>query len=141
MKFRYAIVLIVAVLLVGGSALMAVGLADPTIRANVPFAFRVGNEFMPAGQYKVTHINTRYLLMIRSVDTQATILVHSVPSGKDAGDSAKLVFNRYGETYFLRQVWIPGTDANELLWSKTEKEYASRWSGPERATVVGVTEK
>ncbi len=142
MKTRHAIVLILVVLLVGGgSMLMAGGLANLSIRASVPFAFRVGNELMPAGQYRVTYVNTRDLLMIQGVENGSAVLTHSIPSGKNTGDAAKLVFHRYGEAYFLRQVWIPGTNANELLQSKGEKEYASRWSSPEHTIVVATAEK
>lgn len=141
MKSRRVIVLIVAVLLFGTSMLMAGGPVTPTIRANVPFAFRVGHQLMPAGQYQIVHYNTRDLLLIRSMNDKVGILVQSVRSGNYTGETAKLIFNRYGETYFLRQVWIPGTDANQLLRSKAEKEYASRWSEVEPTAVVAAIEK
>ncbi len=141
MKAWHAIVLMVAVLVIGGTVLFAAGPAEPAIRANVPFAFHVGNELMPAGQYQVSHINSRDMLLIRSVEDKQVIVMHSVPSGKYANDTAKLVFHRYGDTYFLRQVWIPNFSANELFQSKAEKEYASRWSRPEPTAVVAVVEK
>lgn len=141
MKSRHAIVLIVAILVIGVTALFAAGPAEPAIRANVPFAFHVGNELMPAGQYQVSHINSRDMLLIRGLESKQVILVHSVPSGKYADETAKLVFHRYGDTYFLRQVWIPNFNANELFQSKAEKEYASRWSRPVSTSVVAIVEK
>ncbi len=136
MKFRCVVVLIAVVMLVGTSTMMAGGPVTPLIRANVPFAFRVGQQLMPAGQYQVAHYNTRDVLLIRSVDTGKVMLLHSAPSGKYSNESAKLVFNQYGETYFLRQVWIPGCKTNELLQSKIEREYASRWGEAVRTAVV-----
>ncbi len=141
MKAKHAIVFVIAILLLGGSTLMAGGPLGLFIRVNVPFEFRVGNELMPAGQYRVAHYNARDVLLIQGVDSSAVALVHSIPTGKETRDAAKLIFTRYGEAYFLRQVWIPGTNANELFQSKVEKEYASRWSGPERTTVVATVEK
>ncbi len=141
MKSRHAIVLIVAVLVIGGTALFAAGPGEPAIRANVPFAFHVGNELMPAGEYQVAHINSRDMLLIRGVKNKQVIVVHGLPSGKYADETAKLVFHRYGDTYFLRQVWIPNFNANELFESKAEKEYANRWNRPEPTAVVAVVDK
>ncbi len=135
MKFRSVIILVV-VMLAGASTLMAGGHETPVIRVNVPFAFRVGQQLMPAGQYQVAHVNTRDLLLIRSMNGDHKMLLNSERSDKYAEGIAKLVFNRYGETYFLRQVWIPAHYANELLPSKVEKEYASHWGEAAETAVV-----
>ncbi len=140
MKFRCGIILAV-VMLVGASTLMAQSPEFPGIRVNVPFAFRVGQQFMPAGQYQVAHFNAHDLVLILSMNGERMMLSNSVRSGKPAESTAKLVFNRYGETYFLRQVWIPLHDTNELVQSKTEKEYASRWGEPTQIAVLAAMNK
>ncbi len=141
MKTRSAIVFVLMFLLAGGSMIIAAGQdREVGIRANVPFAFHVGDALVPAGTYRVAHFNARDLLVIRSSEGSTIQLVPSMPSGKDAR-SAKLVFHRYGETYFLWQVCIPGATTNELRQSRAEKEYLSRWSSPERTVVVAVGEQ
>jgi hypothetical protein len=52
-----------------------------------------------------------------------------------SSDEARLVFNKYGDTYFLSEVWTPGqSQGGGLSKSKTEREIAS--SNP---TVARVT--
>ncbi len=138
MKSRCVIMLLV-VMLLGASTMMAWGQSHPIIRVKVPFGFRVGQQVMPAGQYQVAHFNTRDMLLIQNLDNDKVMLLPSVPSGKHSDFPAKLVFHRYGETYFLRQVWIPPFNANELFQTKTEKEYASRWGEAVQTAVVGTT--
>ncbi len=145
MKFQRAIVLIAALVLFSGSALMAGGPMEPTIRVKIPFAFVVGNTLLPAGEYRVAHVHNRDTVLLRGVNNMTIVLIRSVASGKQTGDIAKLVFYRYGDGYFLRQVWIPGLNANNVPQSKTENRYAEQYarqrSGPEQTTVVAAMDK
>ncbi len=140
MKTRHAILLILAVILVSGSTVLAGGPTQPAIRANVPFAFRVGDQLMPAGPYQVLHMHARDVLVIRSLDDKAAVMVHSI-SGEYSGDAAKLVFYSYGEAYFLRQVWIPGINVNLLFQSKAEGGFIARRQAPEPVVVVASVDK
>jgi hypothetical protein len=46
-------------------------------------------------------------------------------------DNGKLVFNRYGNQYFLSQVWAAGSDSgHQLRPSKAEREIAKNASKP-----------
>jgi hypothetical protein len=52
-------------------------------------------------------------------------------------EQAKLVFSRYGERYFLRQVWAPGMDrGRELSASKAEQEFARSFGKPEIVSLL-----
>ena len=63
------------------------------------------------------------MLQIRSKDNSQNVYLptaHTVKTPGTQGDS-KLVFNRYGDQFFLSQVWIAGlTDGQEL--TKTGRE-------------------
>jgi acetyl-CoA carboxylase beta subunit len=79
--------------------------------ASIPFDFQVGNKTLPAGDYIVRCINMasdqRALqLLARDGGARVTVQTNSV-MGK-ASDSARLIFNRYGEHYFFAQAWLPG---------------------------------
>jgi hypothetical protein len=39
---------------------------------------------------------------------------------------ARLVFHRYGNTYFLAEVWGPGNDGRQLPTTSQEREMAAR---------------
>ena len=96
--------------------------ASNRIVANIPFAFSVGYKTMPAGEYTVVQINNSNGLLIQSTDgkSNAVRLSNGVESSKTQSH-ARLVFNRYGERYFLSQVWN-GTDKTGRELTKSSEE-------------------
>ena len=94
--------------------------------ADIPFNFTVCNRQMPAGKYTVRPITsaTANLLLVRSADGQFAEITctHDVQSSKRAGEG-KLIFNRYGNQYFLAELWFAGEmTGNEV--SKSDREEA-----------------
>ncbi len=97
------------------------------IKVDVPFGFHVGPSILPAGQYTVCADAGSGLVQIRSADSKsaAMILSHSVRS-RATLDTGKMIFHRYGDEYFLSQVWKPGSDlGRELPVSRREMEVAA----------------
>jgi hypothetical protein len=111
--------------------------------ASIPFAFNVGDKTFPAGTYRVRRLNPasdRAALEIKSADGRLgkITLTSFVHSGR-AEEQPRLVFTRYGEQYFLAQVWTPGPDGGLALpTSRSERTLArkARERAPERATVA-----
>jgi hypothetical protein len=93
---------------------------------NVPFSFVVANHLMQPGRYIVTPAASGVLRIFDSQDlkNQTFVTVQSVEHSLP--ESPKLVFHRYGDSYFLTQVWNgSGSAGRELPKSKAEKEVAS----------------
>jgi hypothetical protein len=66
----------------------------------------------------------------------ANATTFGIGGGADALTQGRLVFNKYGETYFLSQVWSPGySQGRALNKSKTEDEIA-RVTMPTQTTRV-----
>jgi hypothetical protein len=67
------------------------------------------------------------VLTLQSSDAKAVAMVLTIPIGPGNGSSnGKLVFNRYGEQYFLSQIWAPGSgDRSGLRKTKREIEVAA----------------
>jgi hypothetical protein len=102
----------------------------------VPFDFMVGNRHMPAGTYDIT--SSQSTLLVRGEDNGSAsfAIAISAYAGKTQ-EQAKLVFKRYGERYFLSQVWYPGTDqGRQLQVSKVERELAMNSAKPEIVTLL-----
>ena len=97
------------------------------VKANVPFSFTVNRATLPAGEYSLKSMDEQgAALAIRDLNSKTTNLVISNPcrSSKSASQT-KLAFHRYGNHYFLSQIWTEGSDAGrELLPSAGEKEVA-----------------
>ena len=101
------------------------------VKVNVPFNFVVNRATLPAGDYLVQSVDDEgKVLAIRDLDTNTTRLVsfNSCASPKSASQT-KLIFHRYGERYFLNQIWVEGNNlGHELNPSPREKEVAKDFS-------------
>ena len=94
------------------------------LTANIPFDFSAGNKTLPAGVYTVMPLTTQNVLRIRHEDSRAAALVITNDAPAQRGpDQTRLVFHRYGDQYFLAQVWTAGdVNGRELRKSRTERE-------------------
>jgi len=109
------------------SAVVANGQGGEKLIAQLPFDFIVGNKTLASGQYHVRVVNTAGdALVIRSDNAkeQALCLTDNTGQEKDKSKAeTRLVFHRYGNRYFLAQVWIAGSDVGREL-RKTRQERA-----------------
>ena len=95
------------------------------LTANIPFEFTVGKNVMPAGEYRITRaMNGANWLAISNRDGKRTDTFASPISGSEAGSQrASLVFNRFGDQYFLHKVVAYATGVvAEIPASAKEKE-------------------
>ena len=118
--------------------------SDLQLRVTVPFAFMVGDARFPAGDYSLRpHITVQGVLMLTNWDERRTMVFLAqsaerlIPQGE-----AKLVFYRYGDEYFLRQIWSTGLEGYELPKSRTERsvEKDLAQADPQRVEVVPITD-
>lgn len=74
----------------------------------VPFEFTAGNVQLPAGEYEVTAVGPwgGPTISVHNVNSNAGTLVLSTScQSQKPTANAKLVFYRYGQQYFLAEVW------------------------------------
>src|SRR5882672_6573041 len=95
------------------------------IKAEIPFEFVAGSKVLSAGTYTIERLayNNPEKLVIRSADNQTTALlaVNRVPLSKSPTET-DLVFNKVGDTYFLRDIKVEGiTLGSQLPKTKNEK--------------------
>ena len=92
--------------------LLATTSAFGQLQADIPFEFHVGATVMPAGQYYVGQPsdNHRQLLSFDCYECQAKMMVQTIPiiGSIDVHTTDRLVFRKYGDTYFLAEVWQSG---------------------------------
>ena len=96
--------------------------------ANVPFEFSVGYKMLPAGDYSVQSIvSAGNGLLIQSTDGKISALRLSEATRQiKERTKARLVFHRYGQRYFLAEVWNGVDNAGrQLTKSQEERTIAS----------------
>jgi hypothetical protein len=86
---------------------LAHGQTSQSIQGNVPFSFHVGNTVLPAGQYVIgaTSSGSATLRIQNSGPKGKTIMCLTNSVQANSAQNAKMVFHRYGSTYFLSQIW------------------------------------
>ena len=105
-------------------------------RADIPFAFQVGNKTMPAGQYWIQRVSDadESAQMIRRTDSSAAAVAQTFAVDAKNGESTpELVFHKYGNSYFLSEILTGQGQGRQLPKSEREKELAKETRGSEVA--------
>jgi hypothetical protein len=100
------------------------------VTADIPFNFTVGNKEFKAGKYSVGRLasgRTADTLILRSEDgLEAANFNVNMVYGKGK-PRARMVFNRYGNQYFLTQIFdAESAEGSALVKSKAEREAAKK---------------
>ena len=117
--------LMVTLALAAASAVVANGQSKQKLIAQVPFDFVVAEKTLRAGEYHVRAVNQDGdAISIKSIDGDQVLRLSSPKERSDRQMTAKLVFHRYGNTYFLSQIWMAGESTGREL-PKTRGELAT----------------
>ena len=116
-----------------------------TMSVHIPFEFSAANQTLPAGDYYVRRSiqGAQVAMEVISKDkSQALRLTIHPVGGTDVQSGSRLVFNKYGDQYFLSQLWIAGRiNGEELTKTSRERlrrsEMAGRASKSESVAITG----
>ena len=120
------------------------------LTANIPFDFSVADKKLPAGKYWISRAQQSQgdtVLQVRSANGSGAGVVRlTIPVNTlHPMTSASLIFNRYGDEYFLSQVWAKGgsvgraltkTRVERELERKSQDNQIAATKGPELETVT-----
>jgi hypothetical protein len=107
---------------------------------NIPFSFAVEDRSLPAGEYLVLTVTPERSIRIASIDGKYSAIVNTLPNySKEPSSASRLVFHKYGDEYFLTQVWTAGQNvARNPLSGKKAMEIASSGGKPETKIVLAL---
>lgn len=119
-------------------AAVLVSAQSRSTKTNVPFDFTAGGQRFLAGEYKISNRGANQdVTTITSADhkSQMFILGNQVES-ELAQDQSKLVFHKYGNQAFLREIWTTGSRVGrQFPMSAAERELA-RQDADEKVVVL-----
>jgi hypothetical protein len=98
----------------------------------------VGEKALPAATYQVEDVGMYAILIESGHNGDAAITQFHAAEARD-GRAAKMVFHKYGDRYFLYQVWYGDRRGMELGESKHEKELklaGNQGSAPQEVVVA-----
>jgi hypothetical protein len=96
--------------------------AQTSLRASIPFAFKVGDKQLSSGEYQfIWTANTQSIRVVSDKDSGIAIVLTRLAAGiHTTAKDAHVVFDKVGEQYWLAEMWIPGVDGFDLH-NMTEK--------------------
>jgi hypothetical protein len=96
--------------------------ATPMAEVTIPFAFQTPTQVLPAGTYHVV-LESSHLIRLQTSDSAGGFVLTHDAIKAHAPANGTVVFARYGDKYYLRQIWTAGnTVGSECNKSRAEKE-------------------
>lgn len=98
------------------------------VEVKIPFDFTAGKATFKAGTYSIKRVSNNSVA-IRSLDGKTTKLIDAplAIGARDSKAGERLVFNQYGDQYFLSQVWVEADSGRQLFTSGAEKKAAQEY--------------
>jgi hypothetical protein len=95
-------------------------------RAKIPFDFGVGDKRLPAGEYtfsRLSGFSDNKTMLVASVDSSARVFQATFGAQVlTPKNESTLVFHKYGDQYFLEQIWTGGEqEGTQLPESRSER--------------------
>ncbi len=135
MRSQLFVLISMAMLLATASAFAHTG----AVEAKIPFRFVLGRMTLPAGTYAIDSLSAEGAVMTvesREQKLVRMLLVNTCQS-TEVAQRTRLVFHRYGDQYFLAQVWVAGNvRGRELAAGAREKEIAANQPAQDVAVVA-----
>ncbi len=112
------------------------------IRAKVPFDFNVGDKKLPAGEYtfsRLSGFSDNKVISVSGADAgahvfQSTFAAHVLTPK----DKSTLVFHKYGDQYFLEQIWSGGEQAgSQVPESRSERTIERQLAQTQQSNMSG----
>ena len=96
--------------------------------ADIPFAFHVGGEKFPAGEYTIRCLNPSSdvkVLQLRNTVGESSVMFHTNSIVGRMNRKSRLVFSRYGNQYYFSQAWLASESFGmQAVKSRREKATA-----------------
>src|SRR6266566_3148751 len=81
--------------------------AETVLLANIPFEFQMGKVSFPSGDY-IFKYSPHMLTVHQEQGDQATAISLILPTSRSqAPETGLVMFHRYGDIYFLTNLWTP----------------------------------
>lgn len=144
-KKAYKILALASLILISLVAGASAQEPSRTKQVRIDFDFYTGKKLMPAGDYTVSLLQngtTQKLILVQQKDGDSQAIITSVPNrNKAAYQPGSIIFNRYGNKYFLAGVQLGDSSVlHTAIKTQAEreilKEIASSGSMKNAAAVV-----
>jgi len=114
---------------------------NTNVRASIPFDFQIGETRMPAGDYQFRHEHGWLAVQDQSGSHVTVAITTAVDRPTTPTNKAVLQFNRYGQVYFLANIWKDDSDTGRSLSTSAREKELAIHVGPVQTTTVALQRK
>lgn len=119
---RFTMLMLVVGLALATAAVSSNAQSRNELTANIPFEFVVGDKTLPGGAYTLrSESATGDALMVQGADNGKSAVRLSYPAKQKDKTHSRLVFHRYGQSYFLAEVWDGQSTGRQIVKSRQER--------------------
>ena len=116
------------------------------IRAKIPFDFSLGDKKLAAGEYtfsRLSGIADNKTMLVRSEDSSTRMFQSTLTAQVlTPRNESSLVFHKYGDQYFLEQIWMHGEQVGtELPESRSERTIRRQLAKTQQSNMSGKVTK
>jgi hypothetical protein len=116
------------------------------MRAKIPFEFSVGDKKLPAGEYtfsRLSGFSDNKLMSVSSVDFSRRVFQLTFGAERLTPKNAStLVFQKYGDQYFLEQIWSSGEqEGTRVPESRSERTIRRQLAQTQQSNMSGEVTK
>ena len=89
--------------------------ASSKVEVNIPFEFSAGKTTLQPGVYSIKRMSGNYLTL-RSADGKSGVILNAPLNLTSSNPESveRLVFNKYGDQFYLAQIWLTADTGREL---------------------------
>jgi hypothetical protein len=128
-SFFRSIVLAGGILLLAGVHNVSAQI-EPSIEFTTPFAFTIGNTTLPAGSYTIAPVEDDEPQVLELKGAHASVVFLTDNAQLPVTPSkTEVVFNRYGDQYVLKNIWLQGSDVGYATTNALGEGHIARHGG------------
>lgn len=113
-----------------------------SVRAKVPFDFSMGDKKLPAGEYSFSRLSgfsDNKLMLVSNVDASTRVFQSTFGAQVlTPKNDSTLVFHKYGDQYFLEQIWSAGEqEGTQVPESRSERTIRQQLAQTQQSNLSG----
>jgi hypothetical protein len=116
--------------------LQAGSILNHEMTVTVGFEFAAGDKLLPAGDYTVQLNPERGTVVLRGEGQKPLMLLTARKESRSAPQRGKLVFQRYGTSFFLNEVWSQDNSVGQTLAPSAREKEMAREKRPQQMLVL-----
>jgi hypothetical protein len=128
--------ILVALIATGGIVAQA-----SVVRATMPFNFTVDSRQFPSGTYEITSSLDNVIRIQNTLDPHIMAYVSVMPDSGEAHNKSVLIFEKYGNLYFLHEIVVSAVMNVSLYRSKEERQIRQQAAVLNNADMVRIAAK